>query len=808
MGSSYFDFNNSFPRTVNLGVLDKSKGELTYEDVPLTWHIPLIYIFSEKGRTVKTKGGAAAIQMIFGEQFMNKRSPYYMHPSKLYNLLQDTTENGGGGATVCVKRLIPDDAKVKANFRLWLDVIKGKVPNYKRNSDGSFALNDGKKELDDTTPWIDGYFTRWSVGYDTDENLKALSAKTSTDGTIALWKVDQDAIDAGTEKHLTKDETTVDDATNGHTGEANNTIYVYDTKEDMYMPVWGKTKRTKCVIDAGGNRTSNDEETFGTTADTWVKSKSYPIFEAVAAEVGSGYDNYGFIIEPFDNAQLDPRQLANSLSLPYKFTYITRPNKNKSGVVVETLDYNRYVKATLKKDDYDENLDATLDLGEQVPHAWFNETNTSKAIRFYDVGAFNVYRNNVEEVLKMLLETEKPHLTTEATSWEDTYESDTMSWTDFINSDEIKLDDQFGLINILNFRYSKGASMFSAVPATMRTPDDAKTKELDMNITQELYLTGGQDGTMTLANFEELVVRDIAKYGNIDDKDYQNLGTNPETIIWDSGFTMETKEKITPFIAVRKGTSFVASTHVDGEEPEFFDFSLHFNRLDKLRKAMTLYPESDQYGTPTCRAAIWVGYGKIGDSQKLYPLTLELACKINRMIGPQNGKWDDTRVISDPLNKKFKIMHSIEPKNLSYSQQDKLNTAGANYPLTGSEHIPFIAAFKTVYNDATSGLYSFITTQGCTVLDRVQYKVWERFVGYAGTDSNALLLKRIQEYANLLLNGVTGTSLNVSAVAEMTEADVKRGFSYQLVGKIYSSTMKTLQIYHTETYRVENSESK
>lgn len=799
MASTFYDVNNAYPRTINLGAKDNSKGELTYEKAPLTWHIPLIYIFSNKGKSSKVMGNNAAIMSVFGNKFTDSKTPYFQHPSNLYNILQDTSVNGGGGATCMIKRLIPEDAKVRSNLRLYLDIIKGKVPNYKRNSDGSFWLNGtGKKELDDTTPWIDGYFTRWTKGYDKDANKDALSVKVNNTGSVALWKMEEDP----TVKHVTKDETTVDDTDTGHTAEANNTIYVYENKEDMYMPTWKKTTRKKCVIDGTGRRTSNDEETLG-DPDTFVRSIMYPIAEFNAAELGTGYDNCGFVIESFGKDDISSVQIQNSLALPYKFYYVTREDKNKSGQVIETLDYERYVTATLKADDWNYDLDVTLNADDLLPHAWFNETDPKSSVRFYDVEEFNLYRENIETILKDFLATEKPHITTVATSWEDTFESDTFSWTDFFQSDDVDMDAQYGLLNIFTAKYSDGAPMFSVVQASTRMPEDITDNvEIDMNISQQLFMQGGQDGTLTRANFEELVCQDIAKYGDINDLHYQNLGVNQETIVWDTGFEMNTKLKLAPFIAVRKGTSIVLSTFVDGEKFKEFNFTLHQSRADKLRKAMVLYPESETYGTPASRGAVWIGYGKMSGSQKQYPITLELACKINRYVGPSTGMWDDNYIISLEKNKKFTIMHDIHPRDLAHIQQDKLNRAGSNYPLTGSEGIPFISSFKTIYDDSTSGLYSFITNQGLTVLDRVQYQVWEKFTGYAGTDTNEALLKRIQEQAIILINGVCGSGLKMKIRAEMTEADVKRGFSYQLIGEVYSSTMKTVQVYHTEIYRI------
>jgi hypothetical protein len=144
------------PKNIDLGVQDLSGGSEVVEQKNLPLHIPLFMSFAEKGSESPTYVETGFTSM-FGYKTIDPTEKFFTHQTLFLN-------NIGGSNPFTFKRLMPPDIKPEANAVVYIDVLKTKLNNYKRNSDGSIVLDaDGGYLINPDNPTIDGYKVKYIV---------------------------------------------------------------------------------------------------------------------------------------------------------------------------------------------------------------------------------------------------------------------------------------------------------------------------------------------------------------------------------------------------------------------------------------------------------------------------------------------------------------------------------------------------------------------------------------------------------------------------------------------------------------------
>lgn len=187
-------FKNASPQVIHLGADDKSGRIVTPSTEPIPQHCPLFYIFAEKGPTSRLLLPASKLNTIYGDKTFNVNEKFYNHQTRF--LL-----GVAGEANSCiVHRLVPEDAGVKANRVVWMDVLETEVPNYKRDSYGSYAVDAATNEYikDDTNPTIPGYKIKYiAETLDANQDAGALKPKNGTmSETVSKVPVIPDTVQA------------------------------------------------------------------------------------------------------------------------------------------------------------------------------------------------------------------------------------------------------------------------------------------------------------------------------------------------------------------------------------------------------------------------------------------------------------------------------------------------------------------------------------------------------------------------------------------------------------------------------------
>jgi hypothetical protein len=157
---------NAAPMSRMLGVQDLSTRQLVPEPEALPTHLPKIYIYAQKGPTDPQLVSGVDMTNLYGVDSFDLRKPWATHATVLAQLI-----NAQGNA-IMMQRVVPQDAAPPASITLYLDVLPTAIPVYKRNSDGSYVVdNNGSPVPTGTT--VNGYVVKWvvdKVKYDNNGN--------------------------------------------------------------------------------------------------------------------------------------------------------------------------------------------------------------------------------------------------------------------------------------------------------------------------------------------------------------------------------------------------------------------------------------------------------------------------------------------------------------------------------------------------------------------------------------------------------------------------------------------------------------
>ena len=165
-------FKNASPQMIHLGADDQSMSNVTPSREPIPQHCPMFYIFAKKGPVSRELLGASKLNVTYGSETFDINDKYFNHQTRFLTAV-------AGQANSCmVQRLVPKDAGVNSNAVVYMDVMETDVPNYVRDSYGSYVDDPdaNSKKVDPENPTIKGYkikFIKETMTEDFDKgNLK------------------------------------------------------------------------------------------------------------------------------------------------------------------------------------------------------------------------------------------------------------------------------------------------------------------------------------------------------------------------------------------------------------------------------------------------------------------------------------------------------------------------------------------------------------------------------------------------------------------------------------------------------------
>ena len=528
----------------------------------------------------------------------------------------------------------------------------------------------------------------------------------------------------------------------------------------------------------------------------------YPIMDLKAKYQGEYYNNIGISFTVLSKDKVGSRLLTEAKAMPFGISVVNRKDKNSSPKNVPTLFDTDYAVFSFKPGAINPYTEEAMGLETVFPDQWANETDPAAPLVYSDFEDPILYTANIENVISHMAEVEAPLIKDEIVTI-DGMTVNKLSWFDFSKADvdTIKNEEKY-LINFLtgkslsNVPYN--AIVYDTEPAT--TLADGQ-KEIQMTTKTPIFLQGGSDGTLSAEQFNKAVEAELDKYLDPNSK-VQELATHPESIVYETGFPLETKKKFGKVLSLRKDVA-VAATTIDVSNPVPMSIADERAVAVVLRTAFRLYPESDRFGTPTMRAWVVMGDGTEIDGSERLPQLYDLALKFARYMGAGNGRWKSGRDFDIGSQSIIKSLKDLKPDFIPAGVKPTLWREGLiwsqPYDLK-SYHFP---AIQTIYPDDTSVLNSPITVMAICTLEKVAAEAQRNFTGDSRM-TRSVFADKVLAFVQDRLKDRFDNRFVISTDVFFTKGDKAKGYSWHLVNKIYAANLKTTMFYNTQSYRLDD----
>lgn len=513
--------------------------------------------------------------------------------------------------------------------------------------------------------------------------------------------------------------------------------------------------------------------------DNNTQSVRIPFMDVQVPHFGSDGNNCGIRIwapTSKSNIAMDPTLLEDNAVYPIRMACMYRETDTSTPKIVSTLYGENYIDTCLKPNTLNRRIDSLAYIGDNFIQAYQDLENPVNPPFFGPFGRVHVYDDFVAETLTELYNAEVPYMDS--------------------NSDFLQVEGEEFRLNVFGGVDSKNNPYHSFV---LQSTDNDSVR-LSENST--IFAQGGGDGTMDDEMFNKLTRELVSEFANplsplLNDAKY------PVSIIYDSGFQLDTKYALCDFIAIRKDTAVVLATHTVGEP--MLKASEDSSLALALKTRLQNYPESDYFGTPVTRGMIIGRSGKLLNSQftMRLPLTLEVAAKAAGYMGAGNGIWKSGKNFDHWPDSLVTMFGEISETFTPATVRNKDWKNGLNWVQSFGRRSNFFPALKTVYEDDTSVLNSFTTMLACCELQKVGAFVWRK---WSGVDSltNAQLSERVVKDVMDMTNGRFDDRYVIVPEVYFTNADKQRGYSWSLRIKIYAPNMKTVMTLSVQALRLED----
>lgn len=565
-------------------------------------------------------------------------------------------------------------------------------------------------------------------------------------------------------------------------------------------------KRLGVLIDDNGNEYA-------------ASSTLFPIFDFEAESRGSYGNQYGISLgAPLssDNFPTDASLATRLDSFVYRMAIV---KKNANGVTSSRVP-NKYAEPTsdfvLTPDAVDNRTSQAVSFGEIITGMYEKISNPDTPPVLSPFNNLAIYQDNLSIVLELLGNTQV--ITAQSLTSRDTKDF-TVSGL-FRNNKETT--NKLYSINIFT-----GVAVDGTPYRNLDMSDSFSFGGVALGSDSSIFCRGGSDGfpvttsglidkLETLRLYDE-AVRDWCDNFN----EYNPLFDSakyPFNVLYDSGFSIDTKLSLIKPVGQHKRICTILATqsvadYSTNDKDTFTYVTANTGAQEvavatRLNAAARLYPESELYGTETCRVAIVgrCGILRSGLYKGILPLSISIASKLAAYCGAGDGYWKGEYAIDSEVNR---IEHLFKNINLTYqpsSVYDASWSAGMIWVQSFDRESTFFPAYQTVYSDSTSILDGLLTVIAGSYLQRVGERVWREMTGN-GTYGKRKFLevsdRKITEYT-------TGHFDNrIDAVPETfyTSGDEQRGYSWSTIVRMYGENMKLVNQFTIDAYRRDALES-
>lgn len=506
-----------------------------------------------------------------------------------------------------------------------------------------------------------------------------------------------------------------------------------------------------------------------------VQSKRYPIFEFMASSAGEFGKRLGvnlFAAVTTDMMPFDESLLETDKQYPMYFRFIKKVDETtgKTSAVLNNLG-SEVSKFSVKSDGYNSAIGAYCGLERVIKNEWIGTDSATDS----GLGGVYIYQNNLKEVLGLLYEKEK--------NISDAHRDGV------INNSESNL---FAL-NVFSFTSSNGSPY-----QTIKVVDAPGSTRLTKNTV--LYMSGADDGIMTADYLDTYVAQDMENYGNLL-HEYQDMVLHPENIIYDTGFSLDTKKSLYKFISRRRDTIVANSTFLHSNEN--LSVSEQMSIGVALKTYANLYPESSQFGTSVARGIIAVGSGELINSTYInrVPTLYDIADKASKYMGASNGAWKNRLIFDSAPGSIVTTLTNIDITWIPVDTRKTMWSTGLSFVLNYENNSQYWPGIQTVYEEDRSVLNSFFTIMAISYLNKINHAAHREFSGNISL-TDAQLEQKVNEFVSKNVKDKFDNNFVIVPAATITAYDSELGFSWTLPVKIYANNMRTVMTTYIEAHRM------
>ena len=553
-----------------------------------------------------------------------------------------------------------------------------------------------------------------------------------------------------------------------------------------------------------------------TGTGTAIPTIILPIFDWEVASVGAYGNRTGLRLyapNALSSAPPDIAEMGRTAQYLYRFQMVERPTGQITPMVTTTLTGATSLDLAIQPNVLDPLYNNYISANMEFAQAYQDDEPITGPDIIGPISQFYTYDTNVTTVLNMLFAIERNALETSGYFSSSVNPSPTIAWNPLDpNTSWVPIDydnaANVGLMNILS------SSDFNGVPyegiAGAIVSGDTDNVTFDSNVIGTMYAVGGSDGELDTGSFDTAVYNLFTNYNNyvdpitgvliplMDDAKYQ------QSVVYDSGYSVQTKGALLNAIGFRKDIAVILGTHATGSwstgvgstwsaSTIQLTESLEEAALTLLSTKAALFPESELYGTPVCRAAIIGHSGYLINSQyvSLLPLTIEIADKMSKYMGAGTGIWNAAYAPDVYPGNRVNLFKKV---NLTWKTSQAYATDWGSGLVWVQNYDPnslFIPALKTVYQNDTSVLNSIITMFGCVELEKVAQRTWRDLTGDTSLNDGQFIKKSNQLITDRVANRFNNRFVIVPNTFK-TQDDVTRGYSWSTIITIYANNMRTV----------------
>lgn len=503
------------------------------------------------------------------------------------------------------------------------------------------------------------------------------------------------------------------------------------------------------------------------------QSMIYPVMDIEVQDFGSYGNRLGVRLSAptvDSSIPVDDTTIEEQLAYLYRISFVERDENTSTPRVLETLWGEQYVDFSFKEGVVNERTNTELHIDDAVIPSYSQEAVAGMEEIRSPIGRIHVYTEHLEKLLGDVQVLEAARGT--------------------IDGDE----EYKHLINIFSGHDYNGVPYDTV--KIMGPADDG----VFFNESATHYCMGGYDGVMNFDTFDSVVRHQLDNYGDLDAKVLDDA-MYPQSVLYDTGFSMDTKKAFFVPMGRRKDVYVVLSTQ-DVSQPQNRP-SEESSIAIALRTAARMYPESVIYGTSTCRAIVHGQSGYLLNSpyKGLLPLTIEFAQKCARYMGAGSGSWTSGRAFDMPGNNHVNLFKGVNAEWRSANVRGRDWDNGLVWVQNYDRRSLFWPGIQTVYDDDSSVLNSAANMIICVELQKVALRTWRDLTGisYLTPDqfierSDALIKERTQ--------GRFDGRVVVEPETFFTQNDEQRGYSWSCNIHLYAPNMKTVGTFTVVAHRI------